>query len=153
MARDPKNRKEWHDQVDLVKWAMAKAPRHPELALLHHVPNGEHRVKAVAGKLRALGVKAGVPDLFLPVGRRGWHGLYIELKRWPNPAAVSESQRWWLRRLRVEYYMTLVCHGWGEGADCLSAYLGIYDSSSDEKRREATYARCVGRAEKEAAKK
>ena len=45
-----------------------------------HVPNGELRNKAVAGRLKAMGVKAGVSDILLmsPGGAR-LHAL--ELKR------------------------------------------------------------------------
>ncbi len=50
----------------------------PQDLLWYHCPNGELRHAAVAGKLRAMGVLAGVPDftLHLPRGQVG----YIELK-------------------------------------------------------------------------
>lgn len=69
------------EQQCLFRWAAFQSGRFPELALLYHVPNGGSRKKAEAGRFRAEGVKAGVPDLCLPVARGGFHGLYIELKR------------------------------------------------------------------------
>jgi hypothetical protein len=44
------------------------------------VPNGGYRNIYVARKLKAEGVKAGVADLCLPAARRGYHGLYLEMK-------------------------------------------------------------------------
>lgn len=43
-----------------------------------HIPNGEARNRAVAGKLKGLGVQAGVPDLLL---LRGGRARFVELKR------------------------------------------------------------------------
>jgi hypothetical protein len=65
--------------------------RMPEVAdLIFHVPNGGHRVKAVAAKLKAQGVKAGMPDLVLPMARGGFFGLYIG--RWR--AGLGRVGRW-----------------------------------------------------------
>ena len=47
---------------------------------MFHIPNGGSRNKLEASNLKKQGVKAGVPDLFLPVGRGSYHGLFIELK-------------------------------------------------------------------------
>lgn len=67
------------EQQCLFRWAAFQSGRFPELALLYHVPNGGSRKKAEAGRFRAEGVKAGVPDLCLPVARGGFHGLYIRV--------------------------------------------------------------------------
>ena len=68
----------------------------PELALLHHIPNGGHRARKTARDLARSGVRAGVPDYCLPVARGGAHGLYLELKRL-HGGRVSPEQREWLR--------------------------------------------------------
>ena len=44
---------------------------------LFAIPNGGHRHKAVAVKLRAEGVCAGVPDLMVPEAHGGFNGLFI----------------------------------------------------------------------------
>ena len=44
-------------------------------------PNGISRHIAETVKRKAMGVKAGVPDICLPVVRKGCHGLYNGLKR------------------------------------------------------------------------
>lgn len=62
---------EAQEQMTLFSWAAMQSGKYPELNLLYHVPNGGSRHKAEAGRLRAEGVKAGVPDLCLPVGVAG----------------------------------------------------------------------------------
>ncbi len=73
-------------------------------------------------QLKAAGVKAGVPDLCLPVARQGWHGLFIELKVGRN--RPQERQVGWLDRLTAEGYLAVACWGWDEARETLEAYLG-----------------------------
>ncbi|MGR3991452.1 VRR-NUC domain-containing protein [Pseudomonas sp. 1121_17] len=98
--------------------------RYPEVfELIYHVPNGGHRVKAVAAKLKAQGVKAGIPDLVLPMARGGYFGLYIEFKATVEPAPVSTSQKDCLRRLNAQGYLAIVCRGHFDAMEQLRAYL------------------------------
>lgn len=98
--------------------------KHPDVYdLIYHVPNGGHRLKAVAAKLKAQGVKAGIPDLVLPMARGGYFGLYIEFKATVEPAAVSASQRDCLRRLNEQGYLAIVCRGHFDAMEQLRAYL------------------------------
>lgn len=101
--------------------------RMPEVAdLIYHVPNGGHRVKAVAAKLKAQGVKAGIPDLVLPMARGGYFGLYIEFKATPPyDAAVSESQHERIRKLNAQGYLAVVCRGNFDTVEQLRAYLRL----------------------------
>ena len=109
------------EQKALFEWAGYMSNVHPELELLHHIPNGGHRNKAEAAHLKQQGVKAGVPDLHLPVARGGCHGLYIELKAHGNKP--TQNQKEWLRLLSEQNYKTAVCHGWEEAAEVILAYL------------------------------
>ena len=52
---------EHQEQKTLIKWCEYKG--HP-YNLIFAIPNGGQRHKAVAAKLKAEGVKSGVPDLF-----------------------------------------------------------------------------------------
>lgn len=94
---------EAQEQITLMNWAAMQSGKYPELKLLYHVPNGGSRNKAEAGRLRAEGVKAGVPDLCLPVPRGGYHGLYIELKR-QRGGRASDNQVEWLDALSKQGY-------------------------------------------------
>lgn len=97
-----------HDlQVALFDWAETAVCDFPELAMMYAIPNGGHRHKSVAAKLKAEGVKAGVPDVHLPVARGGYHSLYIELKVGTNQP--TEAQRDWLARLAAHGHRTAVC--------------------------------------------
>ena len=89
---------EHDEQAALIQWAGLQRRIYPELRLLFAIPNGSLRHKVVAQKLRAEGVKAGVPDLCLPVARGGYHALFLELKI-PG-GRLSRAQAEWLRALR-----------------------------------------------------
>ncbi len=94
------------------------------MALLYHVPNGGSRKKAEAGRFRAEGVKAGVPDLCLPVARGGDHGLYVELKRLKG-SKTSDDQKAWLSELAAQGYFTALCKGWEAAAKVITEYLEL----------------------------
>lgn len=113
---------EEQEQAAVFEWATIMAYQMPELRLLFHVPNGAYRPIATAAKLKAAGVKAGVPDLCLPVARSGYHGLYIELKRKKN-GRVSDAQSSWIDELRHQGYRAEICHGADEACDVLMSYL------------------------------
>ena len=113
---------EAQEQMTLFSWAAMQSGKYPELNLLYHVPNGGSRHKAEAGRLRAEGVKAGVPDLCLPVARGGNHGLYIELKR-QRGGRISEEQVRWIEELMKQGYSAAICRGWQEAARTIVEYL------------------------------
>ena len=113
---------EEQEQAAVFEWAMLMRNQYPELSLLYHIPNGAYRPIATAAKLKAQGVKAGVPDLCLPVARGGWHGLYIELKR-RKGGKVSPHQSEWLQELTYQHYYATVCQGAEEACDVIYRYL------------------------------
>lgn len=107
-------------QLALFCWAASSGI--PELKRMFHIPNGGSRHIAEASKLKAMGVKSGVPDIFLPISRHGFKGLWIELKK-PIKGIISNEQNDWLAFLSEEGYDTRVCYGWEEARDCLLEYL------------------------------
>lgn len=110
---------EAQEQMTLFSWAAMQSGKYPELNLLYHVPNGGSRHKAEAGRLRAEGVKAGVPDLCLPVARGQYHGLYIELKR-QRGGRTSDHQSEWLDALSAQGYKAALCYGWEQAAGTIT---------------------------------
>lgn len=109
------------EQISLFEWCEYSRGRYPQLALLFHVPNGGYRSATTAGRMKAEGVKAGVPDLCLPVAKGGYHGLFVEMKAGQNkPTALQEK---WLSDLDREGFFTAVCYGWEEAAGVLASYL------------------------------
>jgi len=121
---------EHDEQRSLMTWAAVMAREIPELNLLFAIPNGGHRNMLVAKKMKAEGVKPGVPDLFLPVARQGFHGLFIEMKTVDNKpktskgkGGISELQSRWLMTLKHHGYRAVVCYGRDEATKTLLDYL------------------------------
>ena len=110
-------------QETLFNWVGYQLGRYPELVLLYHIPNGGKRDAKTATNLKRQGVKAGVPDLHLPVARGGYHGLYIELKVGKNKQ--TDKQKEWQRELTKQGYLAVVCYGWEEAAKGLVEYLEL----------------------------
>ena len=112
---------EAEEQATLFDWAALHYKKYPELELLYHIPNGGSRNKIEAANLKRQGVKAGVPDLCLPVAKGSYHGLYIELKAHQN--TPSEKQSEWISRLSNQGYYACVCWGWAQAADIIQSYM------------------------------
>lgn len=108
-------------QAQVITWAKRQAKVYPELVRLFHVPNGGLRHATVAAKLQGQGVKAGVPDLCLPVPRFGCHGLWIEMKT--QGGRVSAPQKDWIAFLRSAGYRVEVCRSFDEARAVLLGYL------------------------------
>lgn len=109
------------EQRALFKWAGYAQSQYPELRYLFHVPNGGSRDAITGAKLKAQGVRRGVPDVFLDVSRGSWHGLRIELKA--NGGHTSDEQHDWIRELQAQGYFAQVCVGWEAARDLIVAYL------------------------------
>lgn len=104
-GRDSLEHSEQCALIDRVNWTM------PDIApSLFAVPNGGKRDLRTAARLKAEGVRPGVPDLFLALPRGEASGLWIELKR-RRGGAVSPDQRAMIDRLRAAGYAVEVCAG------------------------------------------
>ena len=114
---------EHDEQVALIAACEATYSRHPELRLLFAIPNGGQRNKATAGRLKAEGVRAGVPDLFLPIARGGYHGLFIELKRAHRSNHQTPAQRVWMELLMAQGYHCVVAYGAAAALESIMNYL------------------------------
>jgi len=128
-----------HDiQSALFCWAQLQKACYPELALMFAIPNGGKREKRqdrkgrwfspTAQKLKREGVKAGIPDIFLPCARGGSHGLFIEMKA-PD-GKVSPEQARVHQLLRKEGYAVIVCYSLESAITLITWYL--IDNQSSE---------------------
>lgn len=115
---------EGQEQAHLLSWFRTTYPEFCELLI--HIPNGGSRKNAFEGwRLKQQGVRAGVSDLFLPIARGGFIGLWIEFKAAPPfDAAVSDSQESWLSLMREQGHQACVCKGVQAAVDVLKNYLG-----------------------------
>jgi hypothetical protein len=119
---------EHDEQVALFQWIALEQRDTPELGLLFAIPNaGGYRggykknVVRVVNMLRE-GVKSGVPDLFLPVARGGYHGLFVEMKR-EKGGRLSQHQKEWGEALTAQGYLVVSCPGWDAARHNLIHYL------------------------------
>ncbi len=90
---------------------------------MYHIPNEGKRSKATGGRLKAQGLKSGVPDVCLPTAHGGYIGLYIEMKVKPN--RPTENQKKWLRSLRDVGHLTAVAYDWEEAKNLIEDYLKL----------------------------
>lgn len=109
---------EHREQVALIDWCDVRGWPYSEI---YAIPNGGSRHQVEAARMKAEGVRAGTPDLFLPVARGGFFGLYIEMKA-PNRGRVSDAQEERIRRLRAAGYRVCVAWGWDDARELLIEY-------------------------------
>lgn len=109
------------EQQSLFRWAAYAAGKHPELRLLYHIPNEGKRSAIQGARMRAEGLRAGVPDICLPVPRSGHNALYIEMKA--GRGKPTPDQLAWLEALDKAGCKTAVCWGWEAARKAVVAYL------------------------------
>lgn len=127
-------------QEEVIKWfgLMHRSLGVPDPRLLFAIPNGGARHIRTGVRLKAEGVRAGIPDLFLSVPRRlaegqteitsasvaglthMRYGLYLELKTWEGK--TSDAQRQVMSALRSQGYEVVVAHGVAQAQQAISAY-------------------------------
>src|SRR5262249_42057302 len=120
---------ERREQVAVVAWAQLRERKYPALEMLYAVPNGGHRNPRVAAKLKAGGVRRGVPDVCLAAALRGYHGLYIEMKHAGRKQTPTQAD--FARRLRLGGYCFALCYSADEAIDTLRWYIGMAKTKPD----------------------
>ena len=109
------------EQEAVFYWAKLQVCVWPELELMFAVPNGGSRHALEAVNLKRQGVRAGVPDIFLPAGKKGFNGLFIEMKS--EKGRVSEHQAWYIQKLREQWYKVEVCYSAESAINAIKQYL------------------------------
>lgn len=110
-------------QIMIFDWASLMINKYPKLRKMYHVPNGGHRHITTAMRLKAEGVKPGVPDIVLPVAKGDYHGLYLELKA--DKGKLSKEQEKWIEDLKEEGYKAVVAYGFDEAINTIKSYLEL----------------------------
>lgn len=109
---------EENEQIMLVKWLT------DEKIGFYHIPNGGSRNAWEGARFKRLGVMPGIPDICIPLARKSYHGLYIELKRANGKMNdLRESQKWWLEWLNRQGYLALVAFGYEHARRIVEDYL------------------------------
>lgn len=112
---------EHQTQAAFVRWL--ELQRIEGLDTAHAIPNGGARHKAVAGKLKAEGVKAGSPDWQWPAARGGFIGLAIEFK--DGTGAPTKEQRERIDALQRAGWCVVICWDWQAAARTVQGYAGM----------------------------
>jgi hypothetical protein len=111
------------EQEALITWARIVYPDE----LLFAIPNSLVRTCVQARNMARSGLRSGVPDLCLAVARKGYHGLYIELKRTPEKGQpkgqVTAKQREIIDHLNSRGYLAKICYGWDSARETISEYM------------------------------
>lgn len=116
-------------QRAVFAWAALHMSQWPELRWLHHIPNGgargdDEKTRAIRGNaLKAEGVKVGVADLFLPVKRGEYSGLYIEMKKPGKIKTTSKEQKEFGEFVKAQGFGWIVCDNWEDAIKVLQEYL------------------------------
>lgn len=106
---------EEQEQLALVQWLTINN------IIFYHIPNGGKRFYREGVKFKRLGVKAGVPDICIPLPRSPYHGLYIELKR--HGGKLTEEQQRWLDNLNSLGYRAEMVEGCDNAIKLIQDYL------------------------------
>jgi len=89
--------------------------------LTFSVPNSGLRSKVEGARQVAMGLKAGVPDIFMAVPTRAHPGLFIELKYGSNKP--TEKQLKVMKSLSDAGYKCVVCYSFEEAVEAVKDYL------------------------------
>lgn len=114
---------EAQEQMRLFGWIDAHRNKYPQLQCAFHVPNGEYRDKATAGKLKSMGVRGGVPDILILARSGEYAGCAIELKRSDKSNRPTPEQWAWINHLAFEGWYAQVCYGATEAIAEIQRYL------------------------------
>ena len=118
--RKPRQDREHAEAVALMQIVRAHESRWPILRMLFAVPNGGARDVRTGAKMKAEGVKRGVPDYLMPARNGAIHGLAVELKA--KGGKLAPEQREWLAALQSQGWRCVVAYGADEAWAAIRQY-------------------------------
>ena len=114
------------EQQATVSWCRLQYPKHRIIA----IPNGQwvalkgYRKFKLIEKYKAEGLTNGVSDLLLCVARKGYHGLWIEMKdKGKTASSLSPEQIYWQSDMRDAGYKAECCFGFEQAKKIIEEYL------------------------------
>jgi hypothetical protein len=113
----PKKLEELHQKA-FFQWLAYNYPG--VFHLTWHTPNGGKRNAIEAAKFKQMGVKAGVPDVFMAIPYGVYHGLFIEFKAGKNKLTVDQSEM--AIRLIEQGYRVEVCYSVEDAIEVVKSY-------------------------------
>lgn len=120
MAKTTSKEEHWI-QSGFFQWAAIRSGIVPELDLLFAIPNAARRTARQGAWMKQEGMRAGVPDVCLPVSRGPYVGLWLEFKT--GKGKLSEAQEEWHWKLRRQGHAVVVPRSLEEAMDAVERYL------------------------------
>lgn len=113
---------ELEEQAALIEWADKTVIDGIRIGdYLIHIPNEGKRGPKAAKDAKRLGLRAGVPDLFLALPRGDYAGLWIEMKSMTGMPTSEQTE--WLNKLKKEGYLVSLSRGFDRAKDSIMKYL------------------------------
>lgn len=128
-ARRPAQNIEHNIQAECFAWFTAAFPQYNDL--YWSILNGGYRSKKTAAIMKQEGQKAGVPDTFFAYPAKGYHGLFIEMKKSRmgkrgqliDKGHTSDYQDTMIENLRKVGYRVEVCYSFHQFEQIITDYL------------------------------
>lgn len=111
------NYHESNEQKTFIEWC--RWNKYP-YDRIYAVENERKANPQQGARRKAMGIKAGVPDLFLPIARQGYHALYIEMKS--SKGRLTELQRKFIEEVTAEGYKAVCCYSADEAIKAITEY-------------------------------
>ncbi len=147
-----RNKEEEQHCCAYAEWCALQSNVIPELKLVYHIPNGGARpwqerigpdgrlvrYSTEGQRLRKMGVKKGVLDYHLPVGRYVMNvfklGLWIEFKS--QDGKLTPEQEAFKAAMEQQGHMVLVVRDWEQAKQATVHYLGFPEGAVFETRKQ-----------------
>ena len=112
-------------QTQYFRWVFAQERVYPELRWVCHIPNGGSRHPLEAVKLKRMGIRAGVADVFIPNPNpfAASKGLWIEFKSLNGKQ--SSSQKSFTLAMSLSGYKYEICRTSQAAINLTKSYLRI----------------------------
>lgn len=108
-------------QKECIDWFKERYPQLWNDGVLYHIPNEGKRSGRNGRSLVLTGLVCGVADLCLAVGRKGYHAMYVEMKR--DGTYQRASQKQWEAGITKHGNKYVVCRSQEEFSKIVEEYL------------------------------
>ncbi|MCK5607485.1 VRR-NUC domain-containing protein [Candidatus Pacearchaeota archaeon] len=112
------------EQQLTVSWCRLQYPKYRIIAIPNGAMIGGRNKYVLIKKYKAEGMTNGVSDLLLCVARKGYYGLWIEMKdKGKTACSVSEDQEEWFNDMREAGYKAEWAAGFEQAKKIIEEYL------------------------------
>lgn len=107
------------EQISVMEYLRYKYPQAEKVTF--HVANERKQNKIWGLVMSHMGLKAGIPDIMMPIARKGYHGLFIEMKS--KKGRLSDNQIRMIELLANQNYLVKVAYGCEQAIKAINSYL------------------------------